>query len=151
MSVQLGDLRTLALMLTAATLGIGIAAWQHSLLTPPYRGADAATLVWIVFATPLALFLGWWIARPSEVALAAIVAFCIYFFTPFIAARYESCVIVHGSFDLVSCIVDTQRAQQLASQAGHRIYFEAVMVVHGCAAIVVAFLRARANQHRGTA
>lgn len=146
MRAHLGDLRTLALILTAAALGIGAAAWHHSLLAPPYRGADAAALVWVVLAAPLAVFLGWWIARPGDVALAAIVACCIYFFTPFIAARYESCVIVHGSFNLVSCVVDTQRAQQLASQAGHRIYFETVMVIHGCAAIVVAILRARAGR-----
>lgn len=136
------DLRTFLLIFGAACLGAAWAIYSRSTTAFPYDESQIRALIWIVFAAPFATFIGWFIARPRERWIAAFVCFCIYFFAPFVAARYETCTVVHGTFSLVSCFTDTEQAQQLAGQIGHRIYFESVVVIHLLAALATALHRA---------
>jgi hypothetical protein len=139
------DIRTLLLIVGFACAGAAWAIYNRGATSPPYSAGQIPALVWVIFATPLATFIGWCISRPRERWWAAFVCFCIYFFSPFVAARYESCVVVNGAFDIVSCFVDTQRAQEIAGPTGHRLYFEAIVVIHLLAALGVALHRARAR------
>ena len=89
------DLRTAAIILGVTLLGAAWAYFQFSTTSgpngEPLRGEPyLRPLVWAIFATPLATWLGWTIARRREVWLAAGVCFCIYFFSPFVGARIES-------------------------------------------------------------
>jgi hypothetical protein len=136
------DLRTFLLIFGAACIGAAWAVYSRSTTTFPYDESQIRALIWIVFAVPFAMFWGWFIARPRERWTAAFVCFCIYFFAPFVAARYETCTVVYGSFNLVSCFADTEQAQQLAGAIGHRIYFESVVVIHVIAALATALHRA---------
>lgn len=136
------DFRTFLLIFGAACLGAAWAVYSRSTTSFPYDESQIRALIWIVFAAPFAMFLGWFVARPRERWSAAFVCFCIYFFAPFVAARFETCTVVYGSFNLVSCFADTEQAQQLAGAIGHRIYFESVVVIHLLAALVIAAHRA---------
>ncbi|MGB9752960.1 MAG: hypothetical protein C0183_08400 [Roseiflexus castenholzii] len=136
------DFRTFLLIFGAACVGAVWATHQRSMTAPPYGEAQIPALIWTVFATPFAMFWGWFGARREERWLAAFVCFCIYFLSTFIAARYETCVVVHGSFNLVSCFVETEQAQALANAQGHRVYFESIVAVHLIAALVTALQRA---------
>jgi hypothetical protein len=140
------DVRTFLLIFGAACLGAAWATYSRATTSPPYDESQIRALIWIVFAAPFAMFLGWFVARPRERWLAAFVCFCIYFFAPFVAARYETCAVVSGSFSLVSCFADTEQAQILAGQIGHRIYFESVVVIHLIAALATALQRARGRR-----
>lgn len=107
------DLRTLLIMLTALTLGLAWASY-NLISVGPARNEDAIhALVWTVFATPLLLFMGWLLARRTELMLAAFCCFCLYFFTFFIAQRLESFFLDPG--------VATD----------HGLYFRLVLVIHG--------------------
>lgn len=139
------DAKTFTVLFVPALLGAAWAVYQRGLTAPPYPSDQVSSLVWVIFAVPFALFWGWFFARPRERWLAAFVCFCIYFFSPFLAARYESCTITSGTFSLVSCFADSQGAQDLAGAAGHRIYFDAVVIIHVIAAAVTAVQRARAR------
>ncbi|HEU4327256.1 MAG TPA: hypothetical protein VFS21_29220 [Roseiflexaceae bacterium] len=136
------DLKPLLLIIGAALAGAAWAVYNRSLVSPPYDASELRPLVWVVFATPCAMFLGWLLARPAERWWALFVSGGIYFFAPFVAARYESCAVVTGFFNPVSCFVDTQQAQQLANASGHSTYFQAIVVIHLLAAAVVALHRA---------
>lgn len=136
------DLKTLLLIIGAALVGAVWALYNRSLATPPYDASELRPLVWVVFATPCTLCLGWLLARPAERWWALFVSASIYFFAPFVAARYESCAIVTGFFNPISCFADTQQAQQLANASGHNLYFQAIIFIHGAAAVVVALHRA---------
>ncbi|HWQ12183.1 MAG TPA: hypothetical protein VNL77_05250 [Roseiflexaceae bacterium] len=136
------DVRTFLLIFGAACAGAAWAVYNRGLTSPPYDESQIRPLIWIIFATPFAMFWGWFVARPAERWLAAFVCFCIYFFSAFVAARYETCTVVHGAFNLISCFADTERAQELAGQIGHRIYFESVTVIHLAAALATALHRA---------
>ncbi len=136
------DARTLLLMVLTTIVGAGWAIYNRGLTKPPYDEAMLRPLVWVIFATPCALFIGWLIARWFEVWWAAFVCFCLYFFSPFVAQRYESCTVVSGSFNLVHCFTATAEAQQLATATGHRIYFESVVVIQVVIALLIAFHRA---------
>ncbi|MFO7169108.1 MAG: hypothetical protein DIU80_013885 [Chloroflexota bacterium] len=142
MAARQFDIRTFLLIFGAACAGAAWAIYNRSLTSFPYDEDQIRALIWIVFAAPFAMFWGWFFARPRERWIAAFVCFCIYFFSPFVAARYETCTVVHGSFNLVSCFADTEQAQQLAGAIGHRIYFESVVVIHLIAALVTALQRA---------
>lgn len=108
------DLRTLGIMLGATVLGVAWAYFNYS-STAGERGEDQLVrLVWTIFATPFFLFIGWLVARRSEIWLAVFVCFCVYFFTPFVAARIES------------LLMTTQQA----AHTGHHTYFSMVMVLH---------------------
>jgi hypothetical protein len=136
------DFRTLLLIFGAALIGAAWAYYNRMQVTPPYHEDEYRELVWIIFATPFALFWGWFFARRHERWWAAFVCFCIYFFSPFVAARYESCVVVTGSFNLNSCFLATTEAQNLANTSGHVIYFNVIIVIHLIAALAVALHRA---------
>jgi hypothetical protein len=135
------DIRTFLLIFGAALIGAAWATYNRDYVNAPYQEHEFAPLVWIIFATPFATFLGWLIARRSEGWWAAFVCFCIYFFSPFIAARYESCTVTTNSFNLANCFINTAAAQEAANSNGHEIYFQVVVVVHVLAALVVALHR----------
>lgn len=136
------DLRTFVMILGAAAVGAGWAIYNRGLTTYPYAESEFRPLVWVFFATPFATFWGWFFARRAERWWAALTCFCIYFFSPFVAARYESCTVVHGVFNLSDCFFATAQAQQAAAANGHRIFFQAIVVVHLLAALAVALHRA---------
>ena len=140
--LQRFDLRAFVLIFGAALLGAGWAIYNRGVTTFPYNEAELRALVWVIFAIPFATFLGWLVARRAERWWAAFVCFCIYFFSPFVAARYESCTVLRGAFDLGDCFVATAQAQQAAAANGHRIYFATIVVVQLLAALAVALHRA---------
>jgi hypothetical protein len=137
------DLRTFILIMGAALVGAGWAIYNRSLTDYPYDpGRDFRPLVWVIFATPFATFWGWFAARRAERWWAAFVSFCIYFFSPFVAARYESCTVLQGHFSLSDCFFATAQAQEAANNSGHTIYFGAIVVIQVLAALAVALHRA---------
>jgi hypothetical protein len=137
------DLRTFALIMGAALIGAVWAVYNRGLTEYPYDPArEFDPLVWVVFAIPFATFWGWFIARRAERWWAAFVCFCIYFFSPFLAARYESCTVLQGHFSLTDCFVNTAQAQEAANGNGHVIYFQTIVVVHILAVLAVAIQRA---------
>lgn len=140
------DTRTFLLIMGAAVLGAVWAIYNRSLTEPPYDpGREFRPLVWVAFATPFATFWGWFFARKAERWWAAFVCFCIYFFSPFVAARYESCTVLQGYFSLADCFVNTAQAQEAANNSGHVIYFQVIVVIHLIAALIVALHRARSR------
>lgn len=136
------DLRTFLLIFGAALLGAAWAVYNRAQVAPPYREDEYRALVWIIFATPFATFWGWFLARRRERWWAAFVCFCIYFFSPFVAARYESCTALTGRFDLNSCFIATTAAQEAANASGHVRYFQIIVIIHLLAALTVALHRA---------
>jgi hypothetical protein len=137
------DLRTFIAIMVAALLGAAWAIYNRGLIDYPYDPAtEFRPLVWVIFATPFATFWGWFIARRAERWWAAFVCFSIYFFSPFVAARYESCTVLRGSFDLSDCFFATTQAQEAANNSGHAIYFQAVVIINLLAALAVALHRA---------
>ncbi len=138
------DLRVFIMMVGAAAIGAIWAIYNRGLTSPPYDEAELRPLVWVIFAVPFALFLGWLAARRREGWWAAFVCFCLYFFSPFVAQRYESCTIVSSGFRLVDCFTATAQAQQLSNAAGHQIYFESIVVIQLIAAIAITLHRALA-------
>jgi len=137
------DFRTFIAIMGAALLGGVWAIYNRQLTHYPYDPVtEFRPLVWVIFATPFATFWGWFIARRTERWWAAFVCFCIYFFSPFVAARYESCAVLQGSFDLSDCFFATSQAQEAANNNGHAIYFQAVVIINLLAALAVALHRA---------
>jgi hypothetical protein len=115
------DLRTTGIMLGALLVGVAWAFFNYT-STGGERGEDQLRpLVWTIFSTPFVLFIGWVMARRAEVWLAAFSCFCLYFFTPFVAARIES--LVYDEF--------------YAAQSGHQLYFTLVMVLHGAGGLAL--------------
>ncbi|GAB4439719.1 MAG: hypothetical protein OHK0015_34910 [Chloroflexi bacterium OHK40] len=108
------DRRTLAIMLVALTIGVAWAAYNLASTGGARNDATVRPLVWTVFATPFALFLGWLAARRDELGLAAFCCFCLYFFTFFVAQRIETLVV----------------PQEVAAANGHALYFNLVIVIH---------------------
>ncbi|MBC8159893.1 MAG: hypothetical protein H7Z42_01630 [Roseiflexaceae bacterium] len=136
------DLRAFALMLGAATLGLLWANYNRGLASSLAPEAALRPHVWVIFAIPFALLLGWLLARRHEAGQALLVCFCVYFFSTFIAARYESCAVVTGSFDLGVCFTGTAEAQELAQGSGHALYFQSILIIQSFAALVIALQRA---------
>jgi hypothetical protein len=137
------DLWTFVLIMGAALIGAAWAIYNRGLANPPYDPArEFRPLVWVIFATPFATFWGWFFARPAERWWAAFVSFCIYFFSPFVAARYESCTVLQGYFSLSDCFLATTQAQEAANRSGHVIYFQVVVIVNLLAALALALQRA---------
>ena len=137
------DLRTFLLIMGAALVGAAWAIYNRGMTDFPYDPErEFRPLVWVIFATPFATFWGWFFARRAERWWAAFVCFCIYFFSPFVAARYESCTVLQGSFSLSDCFLATAQAQERANNTGHMIYFGAIVIVHLLAALAVALHRA---------
>jgi hypothetical protein len=118
------DGRSFAIMLVTTLLG---AAWAYfNWVSAGGARVDATVrpLVWAIFATPAALCIGWLIARRVEWALAAFCCFCLYFLTPFVAARIESLLVP---------------AEQIGT---HEFYFGTVIVLHLLAGSAMAAWRA---------
>src|SRR5579859_244529 len=138
------DLRAFLCIAGAALLGLAWALYNRSqgMIKIPYTEEEFRPLVWVIFAIPFATFWGWLLVRPAERWWAAFVCFCIYFFSPFVAARYESCTVLSGAFSLNSCFLETANAQQAANSQGHVIYFGAIVIIQIVAALTVALQRA---------
>lgn len=136
------DLRTFLLMMFSALVGAAWAVYNRGLTSYPYEESELRPLVWVIFATPFALFWGWFFARRQERWWAAFVCFCLYFFAPFVAQRYESCSVVSNGFNLLDCFTATSQAQQLAADNGHAIYFSSIVVIQVLAALGIALHRA---------
>ena len=137
------DLITFALMLGGALIGLLWANYNRALADTLTSVEEALRpQVWTIFAIPFGLCLGWIAARRREGWLALFVCFCVYFFSTFVAARYESCTVVTGSFDLMSCFTATSEAQELARGNGHAIYFASITTIQFVAALVIALQRA---------
>jgi len=137
------DRRTFVLIMVAGAVGAAWAIYNRSLASYPYDpGKDFRPLVWVIFATPFAAFWGWFAARRAERWWAAFVCFCIYFFSPFVAARYESCTVLQGRFSLSDCFFATAQAQEAANNNGHTIYFGAIVIIQLLAVLAVALHRA---------
>src|SRR5215217_4289533 len=122
------DIRTFILILGAALIGAAWAIYNRGLALPLLGQLRAQT--WVIFATPFATFWGWFFARRGERLWAAAVCFCIYFFAPFVAARYESCAVVWARYGPLGCFTATNEARDAAKQAGHMIYFQAIVIIH---------------------
>ncbi|MFQ3663976.1 MAG: hypothetical protein SNJ69_16510 [Chloroflexaceae bacterium] len=120
------DVRTLLIMLAALIIGVSWAAFNLASTGGARNDATVRPLVWTVFATPAALFIGWVIARRQELGLAAFCCFCLYFFTFFVAQRIETLF-----FTL-----------EEARASGHTFYFTAVLVIHALAGAALSFWRA---------
>ena len=136
------DLRTLLIMVGAAVIGAAWANYNRGLTSPPYDESELRPLVWVIFATPFMFYIGWFFARKTERWWGAFVSFCLYFFSLFVAQRYESCTVVSGHFSLIDCFTATSAAQQLANDTGHVIHFGAVIVIQLIAAVLIALHRA---------
>lgn len=121
------DTRTALWIIGAAVLGAAWAYFNYASTGGRRDESQLRALVWVIFATPLATWLGWLIARRREGWTAAYVCFCIYFFSPFVAARIES------------FFMDATAAEG----AGHSIYFPTVIGLNLVAALVVAWWRGR--------
>jgi cytochrome bd-type quinol oxidase subunit 2 len=120
------DLSTFGIMAAAAALGVAWAAYNYA-STGGERGEDQLRpLVWTIFSTPFVLFIGWVVARRVEVWLAAFACFCLYFFTPFVAARIELLVM----------------SQEQATHSRHHLYFTLVIILHSIAALALTVWRA---------
>lgn len=105
------DFQTFGKMSFTTLSGVAWATYNY-FSTHGMRGEDQLRpLVWAIFAIPLTLFLGWLFARRNELGNAALACFCLYFFTPFVAARLESLLI----------------SADQAARNGHNLYFIAVI------------------------
>jgi hypothetical protein len=136
------DIRTFLLIFGAALVGVAWAIYSRGRVPAVGLQDQLRAQTWVIFATPFATFWGWFIARRAERLLAAAVCFCVYFFAPFIAARYESCAVVWGGFGLSGCFIATDQARAAAAASQHAIYFQAIVIVHVVAALVIALQRA---------
>lgn len=129
--LQKFDLRTFAIMLTALALGLAWALYNLHLAGGVRNDTTVRPLVWVVFASPFALSLGWLIARRHEAALAAFCCFCLYFFTFFVAQRIESLLLTTGE----------------AAATGHQLHFQLVLAIHGLGGLGFILWRAREVHH----
>ncbi|MCS6882296.1 MAG: hypothetical protein RMK84_15785 [Oscillochloridaceae bacterium] len=122
------DFRTLLIMLAALTIGVSWAAFNFASTGGARNDAAVRPLVWTVFATPAALFIGWIIARRQEAGLAAFCCFCLYFFAFFVAQRIETLF-----FTL-----------EEARASGHSFYFTTMLVIHALTGAGLSLWRALA-------
>jgi cytochrome bd-type quinol oxidase subunit 2 len=122
------DRRTLALIIAATAIGAAWAAYNLSVVGAVRDDSAIRPLVWVVFAGPMAIFLGWTAARRREVGLAAACCFCLYFFSFFVAQRIESVLV---------------SPEQVAASA-HSFYFSTMIVLHSVAGVGLAIWRALA-------
>jgi hypothetical protein len=114
-------------MIAAVVLGVAWATYNF-VITDGERGLqELQPLVWTIFATPFVLWIGWVVARRTELWLAAFSCFCLYFFTPFVAARLESLIMTPDQ----------------AAATRHEFYFQAVLVLHLLGGVGLAIWRAR--------
>jgi hypothetical protein len=136
------DIRAFILILGAALIGTAWAIYNRGLVPSLPLQAQLRAQTWVIFATPFATFWGWFFARRAERLVAAAICFCIYFFAPFVAARYESCAVVWSQYGPAGCFTATGAARDLSAASQHAIYFQAIVIVHILAALAVALQRA---------
>ena len=120
------DLRSFALILGLTAFG---AVWATYNLMHVGSIRDESTvrpLVWVVFATPFAILLGWLVARRREMGLAFACCFSLYFFSFFVAQRIESLIL----------------SPEQASAGGHGLYFWMMIGIHVTAGVGLAIWRA---------
>ncbi len=120
------DYRTAGIMLGAALLGAIWAIFNLVSTGGSRSEEELRELVWAIFATPFALFIGWTVARRFEIWRAAGICFCLYFFTPFVAARFQSLVWTEAQ----------------AGANGNSLYFWTAIGLHLIAAVGLATWRA---------
>lgn len=111
------DIRTFGIMLAATLVGAAWAYYNWASTGEARVDATVRPLVWAIFATPAALFIGWLAARRAEWPLASFCCFCLYFLTPFVAARIESLAVP---------------PEQIGA---HNFYFVTVILLHVLAGI----------------
>jgi hypothetical protein len=136
------DIRSFILIFGAALLGAAWAIYNRGLVPSLPLQAQLRAQTWVIFATPFATFWGWFFARRAERLWAAAICFCIYFFAPFVAARYESCAVVWAQYGPAGCFTATGPARDLAAASQHAVYFQAIVIIHILAALGVASQRA---------
>ncbi|MEA2984795.1 MAG: hypothetical protein QOD94_1049 [Alphaproteobacteria bacterium] len=120
------DWRSLAIIGLAALVGAAWAGYNLRLAGDRRDEAVFDALIWIVFATPFATFIGWLVARPRERWLAVAVCFAIYFFAIFAAARIERVIV----------------GEAIAAASGHALYFRLCLVFDLLGCLGVALHRA---------
>jgi hypothetical protein len=121
------DRRAFGLLMIAVVIGALWAGYNLWRFDFGRAGGDVRMLVWIVFATPFATFLGWVWARPREGWHAAFVTFVIYFFAIMVAARIERLVL----------------GEDQAAATHHALYFQLTLALDVVACLVVALRVAR--------
>lgn len=124
------DIKTLGIMALGLALGAIWAAYNLAGAGAVRNDSTVRPLVWAVFATPAALFIGWLFARRREVGLAAACSFSLYFFSFFIAQRIESLVV----------------SPEQAATNGHQLYFVLMIVLHIAVGAGLTLWRAFARQ-----
>lgn len=124
------DTRALGAILGATLVG-ALTGYLSMLSTGGVRDDSVVRqLVWTIFAVPFLVFLAWALTRRHELGLAAFTCFCLYFFTPFVAARIET-VVAPGA---------------TVANSGHVVYFTTAVILHSLAGVAIAIWRARAGR-----
>src|SRR5438874_9013230 len=124
------DIRTFILILGAALIGAAWAIYNRGIVPSLPLEGQLRAQTWVIFATPFATFWGWFIARRAERRAAAAICFCIYFFAPFVAARYESCAVVWAQYGPAGCFTATGAARHPAAAGQPAAHFQALVIVH---------------------
>lgn len=140
------DLKTFSCIFGAGLIGALLARYNYGKVNfndyQHYTSGDFNILfIWMVFVTPFMTFWGWLFARRSEGWIASFVCFCIYFFSSFVAARYEYCTIPAHIFNLTNCFSTDIDVDRIARDSAHILYFQAIVPIHLCAVFVVAIQR----------
>jgi len=119
------------------TLGIGVAWYIYATTSPFDEWSRRWLLVVVPFLSGQGLLFGW--HRAWRTVLLWIAA--IYLFTPFIAARVESCTtVIPGA---VPCFADVVILREVTSQTGHHVYFLTLIAVHTIGMLALWVLVAR--------
>ena len=136
------DAKTFLLIAGAALLGAAWAIYNRASVAGLSTDERLRAQTWVIFATPFATFWGWFFARRGERLWALAICCAIYFFAPFVAARYESCAVVWAEHGPLGCFTATNQARQIANDLGHSVYFQAIVIIHLLAALGLALQRA---------
>jgi hypothetical protein len=140
--MQRFDIRSFFLIFGAALTGAAWAIYNRSLVPSLPLQGQLRALTWVIFATPFATFWGWFFSRRAERLWAAAICCGIYFFTVFVAARYESCAVVWAEYGPAGCFIATGPARDLAGASKHAIYFQVIVILQILSALAVALHRA---------